>query len=561
MIPLTQHATQYSGPDSFVHNTSKPVDPIGPLQMLLKIEACGICFSDTKLLHAFAEHPRKLPVVRGLSPEVLEEIPSYHPGSEPTVPGHEPVARIVAVGERVTHFEVGDRVLIQADWRHLPTQSSNSAFGYNFEGGLQEYVVIDERMVVVGNEEFLLHVSEGPAAAAVALVEPWSTVEGSYSRTERNQLTLGGRLLVVADPGHAPTGINELAELAHSAEITVVGAGLGDVAEKTVAREIADLDSRFDDIVYFGADSQTVERLSELLEVGGLLAIVLAGAKLDRSVRLDVGRVHYDFVRYTGTTGAAAQHAYAHIPANGEIRAEEKLAIIGAAGPMGLMHTMRAVFLGMPGVSIDAADVNDDRLAHLHEVATPTADRKNVPLRIVNSSTNPLSPGYTYITCLVPSPSLLSPALDLAGQGAIVNAFAGFAAGTMAEVDLQGIIERQVFLIGSSGSEMSDMVGMLSKLESGTLDTSIALDAITGMAGFADAIASVIDRTSGGKIVVYPELHDLPLIKPGALREALPHVAAHLDHGRWTKAAETALLEGGSQNQAGTRPSSVERSL
>ena len=58
-IPATQHAIQIVGVDEFVLNPAKPVDEVGPHQMLLKVEACGICFSDTKLLHAFDSHPRK----------------------------------------------------------------------------------------------------------------------------------------------------------------------------------------------------------------------------------------------------------------------------------------------------------------------------------------------------------------------------------------------------------------------------------------------------------------------------------------------------------------------
>jgi L-sorbose 1-phosphate reductase len=544
MIPATQHAIQYIGKDEFVLNTSKLVDPIGPTQMVLKMEACGICFSDTKLLHAFQDHPRKLPVISGLSSDELAQIPSYHPGAEPTVPGHEPVARIVAVGEQVAWFAVGDRVLVQADWRHLPTSASSGAFGYNFEGGLQEYVVIDERMVVAGEKEFLLRVTEGPSAAAVALVEPWSTVEGSYSRSERNHLKLGGRLLIVVKEGHEPIGIRDLVSSAWPEQIAVVGQDPRQLFDLAIQGSLEAVDKKFNDIVYFGADPDTVEKLSGLLDVDGLLAVVLGGATLGRPVQLDVGRVHYDFVRYTGTTAADAREAYRHIPASGEIRPSERVAIIGAAGPMGLMHTMRTVVVGVSGVSVDAADVNDDRLAHLADVVAPTARRNHVPLRIVNSITSPLKPGYTYLTCLVPSAALLSQAVDLAGQGAIVNAFAGFAAGTMAEIDLQGVIERQVFLIGTSGSEMSDMVGILAKLESGVLDTSIAMDAIAGMAGFEEAIASVINRTSGGKIIVYPQLHDLPLIRLSEVAERLPEVAAHLAEGRWTKAAELALLAG-----------------
>ena len=541
-FPATQYAIQFTGKDRFITNPAKPVDEIGPTQLLLQVEACGICFSDTKLLHAFEDHPRKLPVVAGLSAEVLAEIPGYRPNSEPTVPGHEPVARVVAVGDAVTHFSVGERVLVQADWRHLPTPASNGAFGYNFDGALQEYVVVDERIVVHDGEEFMLRVSDAPTAAQVALVEPWSTVEASYSRTERNTLKAGGRLLVVADPGVAPSGLDALLAAARPGSITVVGAEPSAVDPDAVAGLLDDVVPGVDDIVYFGSDAATIEQLSALLGARSLLCVVLGGGSIDRRVKLDVGRVHYDFVRYIGTTGSDPATAYAGVPANGEIRAQDSVAIIGAAGPMGLMHTVRTISLGLPGVVVDAADVNDERLAHLAEVAGPTAQERGVPLRVVNSVTTPLAAGYTYLTCLVPVPALLSQAVDLAGDGAIVNAFAGFPAGTLAELDLQGIIERRVFLLGTSGSEMSDMRSLLEKLESGALDTSISLDAVCGMAGFSDAIDAVNNRTSGGKIMVYPQLRDLGLIRLADLADQLPEVAAAMTEGRWTPAAEAALL-------------------
>ncbi len=541
-FPATQHAIQFTGKDRFVTNTAKPVDEIGPTQLLLQVEACGICFSDTKLLHAFADHPRKLPVVAGLSAEILAEVPGYHPDAEPTVPGHEPVARVVAVGDEVTHFTVGERVLVQADWRHLPTPASNGAFGYNFDGALQEYVVVDERIVVHEGEEFMLRVSDRPTAAQVALVEPWSTVEASYSRTERNTLKPGGRLLVVADSGVVPSGLEPLLAAARPATITVIGAEASLVDAAAVPGLLDDVAPGVDDIVYFGCDAATIERLSALLGARSLLCTVLGGKVIERRVQLDVGRVHYDFVRYIGTSGSDPAEAYASVPANGEIRPHDKVAIIGAAGPMGLMHTVRTISLGLAGVVVDAADVNDERLAHLATVAGPTATERGVPLRVVNSVTSPLEPGYTYLTCLVPVPALLSQAVDLAADGAIVNAFAGFPAGTLAELDLQGIIERHVFLLGTSGSEMSDMRSLLDKLESGALDTSISLDAVCGMAGFADAIDAVNNRTSGGKIMVYPQLHDLGLVRLCDLADTLPEVAAAMVDGRWTPAAEAALL-------------------
>ncbi|MBI5027928.1 MAG: alcohol dehydrogenase catalytic domain-containing protein, partial [Actinobacteria bacterium] len=123
-FPATQHAIQFVGPDQVVHNEAKAMYPLGPTQVLLKSEACGICFSDTKLLHAFTNHPRKSEVLSGLGADELAGIPSYRPGAQPIVPGHEPVGRIVAVGSQVRHHRVGERVLVQTDYRHLPTASS-----------------------------------------------------------------------------------------------------------------------------------------------------------------------------------------------------------------------------------------------------------------------------------------------------------------------------------------------------------------------------------------------------------------------------------------------------
>jgi len=143
----------------------------------------------------------------------------------------------------------------------------------------------------------------------------------------------------------------------------------------------------------------------------------------------------------------------------------------------------------------------------------------------------------------VPVPALVSQAVDLLAEGGILNAFAGIPAGTFGDFDLQGIIERQIFMLGTSGSDVSDMRTVLRKIEAGIIDTTISLWAITGMAGFGDAINAVMDRTSGGKIMVFPMMHDLGLTPVSELAEKLPTVAAKLDAaGLWTKEAEEALL-------------------
>jgi len=104
-IPQTQYAVQLVGPDELVLNESKEVFDPGPFQILARVEAVGLCFSDLKLLKQFAGHVRKCELVSGIEREVLAEIPSYVPGNAPTVPGHETVVRIAAVGEGVEDFK------------------------------------------------------------------------------------------------------------------------------------------------------------------------------------------------------------------------------------------------------------------------------------------------------------------------------------------------------------------------------------------------------------------------------------------------------------------------
>jgi threonine dehydrogenase-like Zn-dependent dehydrogenase len=561
-IPATQHAIQIVEAGRIRHNRGKAVSMPGPHQVLVRMEACGICFSDTKLLHAFTSHPRKSVVFSGLDASVLAEIPSYVPERLPTVPGHEPVGRIVAVGDQVRRHRVGERCLIQTDYRHLPTSAANAAFGYNFEGGLQEYVLLDERVIIEpGTEErFLIPVGEGPSASAVALVEPWACVEASYVYRERRGLLAGGRLLIVGDAGCPIDTITALVEQARPVQLTAL---LADADQRqaleaagsaaTGASDLAAIPrAAFDDIVYFGHDAGSIEALQDCLAFGGLINVVAGGASIGRPVALDIGRVHYDLTRWTGTASSSATEGYAAIPGDGEVRPGDRLAVIGAAGPMGLMHVVRAASAGRNGLSITAVDVDEARLEHLAQAAGPIARSRGVELTVINSRVTEVAPGFGYIALMVPAPALVGQTIALAGSGCRINIFAGFASGTRAAVDLDRYIAQHCYFLGTSGSGILDMKAVLEKLERGELDTNISLDAVAGLEGVADALAAVEGRTAVGKIMVYPSLPDMGLVRLSELGDRFPSVAAAFQDGRWTKAAEQELLRVAGRPEAGT---------
>ena len=97
-------------------------------------------------------------------------------------------------------------------------------------------------------------------------------------------------------------------------------------------------------------------------------------------------------------------------------------------------------------------------------------------------------------------------------------------------------------MFGTSGSDVRDMKLVLGKVVAGELDTNASVDAVSGMAGAVDGIRAVENRTLAGKIIVYPALRELDLVPLARLAARFPTVAALLDGGSWTKAAEDELL-------------------
>ncbi len=553
-IPATQYAVQLTGPGKLQLNTAKPVMAPGPKQVLGVVETVGLCFSDLKLLKQFNEHPRKSEVTQGLAPEILREIPSYVPGEKPAVPGHEAVVRIVAVGDQVKHHKVGERCLVQADYRGILTAGSNAAFGYNFEGALQEYVVLDERVIIdpVNGERFLIPVPENLSASALALIEPWACVENSYVTPERQSVKAGGKLVVVVDGDHKMAGIAEsMSPKGLPAEIFAVCA---DHCDKMLAKQlnmpvkrlnsVSDLvNESFDDIIYFGRDKKIIELLNDKLTAGGLINIVTAGGKIGAPVSVGVGRVHYGMTRWIGTTTSSAADAYKVIPATGEIRKGDTICVTGAGGPMGQMHVIRDLCAGLPGVVLTAVDFDDVRLASLMDKARPMAEANKAKISTLNPKTEALKGPFSYQVVMAPIGVLVADAIKNSMPGCRINVFAGIPANVKHDLDLDLYIQNRCYMFGTSGSTIRDMMIVLEKVVAGTLDTNSSVDAVCGMAGALKGLEAVENRSLAGKIVVYPALHDLGLVPLNALSKELPAVAAKLDRGNWSLAAEQELLK------------------
>jgi len=90
-IPATMRAAVYHGQND-VRMETVPVPTIGPGELLIRVHTCGICGTDLKKISTGSH-------------------------SAPRIFGHETSGMIVAVGEGVTSYSLGERVMV---FHHIP---------------------------------------------------------------------------------------------------------------------------------------------------------------------------------------------------------------------------------------------------------------------------------------------------------------------------------------------------------------------------------------------------------------------------------------------------------
>ena len=156
-----------------------PLPEIRPDQLLLRVDALGLCFSDTKVIASGPDHPR----IFG------RDMKAY-----PVILGHEAAMTVVRVGSKLAgRFHIGERYIIQAD---IFYKTVGLAFGYALPGGLQQYTVAGPEILEGDEGSYLLPVLYSTGYAEAALSEPWACVEHSYSLVYRKSLQAGGVTLI-----------------------------------------------------------------------------------------------------------------------------------------------------------------------------------------------------------------------------------------------------------------------------------------------------------------------------------------------------------------------------
>ncbi|HEJ9056990.1 TPA: alcohol dehydrogenase catalytic domain-containing protein [Serratia fonticola] len=170
------------------------VPKIGPKEILVKVEACGICAGDVKAFEGAASFWGD------------EKQPAYI--KAPMTPGHEFIGHVVGYGEGVEGFKLGDRVIseqIVPCWQcrfcnrgqyWMCEKHDLYGFQKNVNGGMAEYMKFTK-------EAINYHVPADMPIEDAILIEPYAC---SFHAVQRANIKLGD-VVVLAGAGTLGLGM------------------------------------------------------------------------------------------------------------------------------------------------------------------------------------------------------------------------------------------------------------------------------------------------------------------------------------------------------------------
>ena len=249
-IPSTMLAAVYRGVND-VRLETVPVPQIGPGEILVRVHTCGICGTDLKKI-ATGSH------------------------SAPRIFGHETTGVVAQVGEGVSDFKIGDRVMV---FHHIPCgdcyycrhkvfaqcptyKKVGATAGYEASGGgFSEYVRVMDWIV---GRNGVVRIPDGVSFEQASFIEPVNTC---MKGIETLGLTAGESVLVM---GQGPIGII-LAVLARRHGTRVITSDL--LPQRHTIAKAFGLEENID-----ASTSDTGRAVKKLTEGRGADAVILAVA-------------------------------------------------------------------------------------------------------------------------------------------------------------------------------------------------------------------------------------------------------------------------------------------
>lgn len=525
-------------------------------QLLVRVDAASLCFSDVKVVRQGNQHPK-------LYNRDLRK--------DPTRLGHEATVTVMKVGNGLQgKYYPGQRLVIQPD---IYQQGKSTAYGYTIPGALTQYHLMGPEILDNEHVTYVFPIREEVGYAEAALTEPWACVEAAYTQRRRLTPKAGGIMWIVGRPMDAapyrfssgldapativltdiPESLLKFVEQQANARL-IVRYGISPEGYAALKQDLTG-DQGFDDIVMLDPRSaHVVGEAAKLIARRGILNLV-GREPLDGQPVIDVGRIHYDYTAYLGNLGPDIAASYGEARNRCELRPGGVMLVAGAGGPMGQMHTQRAIEMASGPHVLIATDVNDVRLRLLEKRFKPLAEKHGKRLLVFNpeQAGEPLRDlvmretsglGADDVIVCVPSGALIGEVATLMASDGMLVLFAGVAIGTHVPLNLSQVFLHNAQFTGTSGSALADQERVIRKTLAHELSPNLAVAAVGGIESAQEGIRAVSESRYPGKVVIFPQLSGLPLTEVTELEAKYPEMGARLAPGHvWTPEAEQALIE------------------
>ncbi len=352
-IPKTNRAWNlYAAGLENLRLEESPVPEPADDELLVRIDAVGVCASDWKMISQGEQHTR----MQGRSL-----------ATDPTVPGHEVSLTVVKVGRALAKkYAVGERYAVQAD---IYAGGENTAYGYKIRGADQQVQTIGP---VIHAGGYLLPIDPRIGYAQAALAEPWACVYHAYHhhRATRSVKPGGTAWYVGAGPlglMHVEKGIQDGAARIIVSEmkedrLEKVRRSLGALArEKGVDLVLVNLAKQpietvlakqgADDILVLAPAAKAAEEALRHLAHEGYLNMFAGFPDREKAwMRLNLNDMHYGAWTLLATSGSpieALQRALADA-ADGRINPNNAVAAVGGidAAKGAIHHTHLGTYPG-----------------------------------------------------------------------------------------------------------------------------------------------------------------------------------------------------------------------
>jgi threonine dehydrogenase-like Zn-dependent dehydrogenase len=526
-------------------------------EILVRSDAVGLCFSDTKIIKLGPDHPR-------LKGRNMRE--------EPVIPGHEVALTIMKAGKKwKKKYKPGQKYIIQADVYYRGRVSS---YGYVLPGGLSQYGIIGTEVLEGDAGSYLIPIKNTNISySQAALVEPWACVVAAYRIKHRDGIKPDGNLLLIGNNKDAKEwnfsnlfneripksvvaiklGKKTKASLSNMLQNKSVA--INDEEKVTAAKERYTEGKGFDDIIVLGnIDEETLSEAADSMCAYGIMNYMPEKSNT-QLINIDAGKIHYDRISFIGSLENDVNEPYTE-NLNYSLKGESIL-LLGAGGPMGQMHIHLAIEKDPPPEIVIATDVAKKRINALESLFRKRADQRGIRFYTLNPNefrsqdeyrntilNNNSKKLFDYVICLAAIPAVIEEASSYLADRSILNIFAGVSKGTLVKLNIKDVVTKTVRWIGHSGSGIEDMEYALRKVESGELNTNISVAGISGMNDVWTGMEAVRTGSYPGKIVIYPHIEHMDLITIGELKKRYPKVGAYLgEDDRWTKEAEEQLFK------------------